>query len=51
MCQLLQTLLESRNEQLLLAAEVPVKPAVRKAKVAHESSDGRPFRPSASESP
>src|SRR5258708_40093205 len=51
MCQLLQTLLESRNEQLLLAAEAPVKPAVRKAKVAHESSDGRPFRPSASESP
>jgi len=51
MCQLLQTLLESRNEQLLLAAEVPVKPAVRKAKVAHKSSDGRPFRPSASESP
>src|SRR5713226_7925836 len=51
MFQLLQTLLESRNEQLLLAAEVPVKPAVRKAKVAHKSSDARPFRPSASESP
>src|SRR5260370_5442583 len=51
MCQLLQTLLESRNEQLLLAAEVPVKPAVRKAKVAHKSSDGLPFRPSPSKSP
>jgi hypothetical protein len=29
---------------------VPVKPAVSKAKVAHKSSDARPFRPSASES-
>jgi len=32
MRQLLQTLLESRNEQILFAAEVPgLKPAVRKA--------------------
>jgi len=51
MFQLLQTLLESRNEQLFLAAEVPVKPAVREAKVAHKTSDGRAFRSSASESP
>jgi len=47
-CQLLlQPLLEKRSEQILFAAEVPVKPAVRKAKVAHKSSDARPSRPSA----
>src|SRR5215813_11323071 len=49
MCQLLQPLLESRDEQLLLAEEVPVKPAVGQMEIPHQIADPSSFAATAAE--